>query len=53
MVASSFDKPGDPKSLRNAESVLVIDEKYTGALDGLNRYKFILVIYHIDRSSGY
>jgi len=53
MVASSFDKPGDPKSLRNAESVLVIDEKYTGALDGLNRYKFILVIYHIDRSPGY
>jgi tRNA (adenine37-N6)-methyltransferase len=53
IVASSFNEPGDPKSLRNAESVLLIDEKYTGALDGLDRYKFILVIYHIDRSPGY
>jgi tRNA-Thr(GGU) m(6)t(6)A37 methyltransferase TsaA len=53
IIASSFNEPGDPKSLRNAESVLVIDEKYTGALDGLDRYKFILVIYHIDRSPGY
>ncbi len=53
IIASSFNEPGDPKSLRNAQSVLVIDEKYTGALDGLDRYKFILVIYHIDRSPGY
>jgi tRNA (adenine37-N6)-methyltransferase len=53
IVASSFNEPGDPKSLRNAESVLVIDEKYTGALDGLDRYKFLLIVYHIDRSPGY
>jgi tRNA-Thr(GGU) m(6)t(6)A37 methyltransferase TsaA len=53
IVSNSFNESGDPKSLRNAESVLVIDEKYTGALDGLDRYKFILVIYHIDRSPGY
>lgn len=52
-VASSFNEPGDPKSLRNAESVLVLAEKYIGALDGLDRCKFILVIYHIDRSPGY
>jgi tRNA-Thr(GGU) m(6)t(6)A37 methyltransferase TsaA len=50
IVASNFNEPGDPKSLRNAESVLVLDEKYSGALDGLDRYKFILVIYH---SPGY
>jgi tRNA-Thr(GGU) m(6)t(6)A37 methyltransferase TsaA len=53
IVSNSFNESGDPKSLRNAESVLVIDEKYTGALDGLDRYKFILVVYHIDRSPGY
>lgn len=53
IVASSFDEPGDPKSMRNSQSILVIDEKYTGALDGLDRYKFLLVIYHIDRSPGY
>ena len=53
IVASSFNEPGDPKTIRNVESVLVMDEKYTGALDGLDRYKFLLVIYHINRSPVY
>jgi tRNA-Thr(GGU) m(6)t(6)A37 methyltransferase TsaA len=53
VVASSFDEPGDPKTMRNAESTLILDEKYAGALDGLNRFRFILVVYHIDRSPGY
>jgi tRNA-Thr(GGU) m(6)t(6)A37 methyltransferase TsaA len=53
IVASSFDEPGDPKTMRNAESTLILDEKYVGALDGLDRFKFILVIYHIHRSAGY
>ncbi len=53
VVASSFDEPGDPKTMRNAESTLILDEKYVGALDGLDRFNFILVIYHIDRSPGY
>ena len=53
VVASSFNEPGDPKAMRNAESTLILDEKYTGALDGLDRYKSILVIYHIHRSPGY
>lgn len=53
LVASSFDEPGDPKTMRNSESTLVLDQKYVGALDGLERNKFILVIYHIDRSPGY
>lgn len=52
-VASSFDEPNDPKTMRNSESTLILDEKYAGALDGLDRFKFILVIYHIDRSPGY
>lgn len=53
IVVSSFDEPGDPKTMRNAESTLILDEKFTGALDGLDSYKFILVIYHIHRSPGY
>jgi tRNA (Thr-GGU) A37 N-methylase len=53
IVASSFNEPGDPKTMRNSESVLILDEKYTGALDGLDRYRYLLVIYHIDRSPGY
>jgi tRNA (adenine37-N6)-methyltransferase len=52
-VASRFNEPGDPKSMRNSESTLVLDEKYTGALDGLDKYRYLLVIYHIDRSPGY
>ena len=53
IVVSTFDEPGDPKIMRNAESVLVLDEKYTGTLDGLDRFKYLLVIYHIHRSPGY
>ena len=53
IVAGSFDEPGNPKAMRNAESTLILDEKYVNALDGLDRYKFILVVYHIDRSLGY
>lgn len=52
-VAGSFDEPSYPKTMRNSESTLILDEKYAGALDGLDRFKFILVIYHIDRSPGY
>lgn len=37
IVVSSFDEPGDPKTMRNAESTLILDEKFTGALDGLDR----------------
>ena len=53
VVASSFNEPSDPKVMRNAESTLILDEKYLGALDGLDRYRYLLVIYHIDRSPGY
>jgi len=53
VVASSFDEPGDPKTMRNAESTLILDEKYVGALDDLDRYRYLLVIYHIHRSPGY
>ena len=53
LVASSFDELGDPKTIRNSESILVLDEKYIGALDGLVRFKYLIVIYHIHHSPGY
>jgi tRNA-Thr(GGU) m(6)t(6)A37 methyltransferase TsaA len=52
-VSNSFDEPGDPKAIRNAESTLILDEIYIGALDGLEKYSHILVIYHIHRGPGY
>ena len=52
-VTSDFNEPGDPKTLRNSESVLILDEKYIGALDGLDRYRYLLVIFYFDRSEGY
>jgi tRNA (Thr-GGU) A37 N-methylase len=52
-VTSNFNEPGDPKTLRNSESLLILDEKYTGALDGLDRFKYLLVIFYFDRSEGY
>ncbi len=52
-VTSSYNEPGDPKTLRNSESVLILDKKYIGALDGLDRYRYLLVIYYFHRSSGY
>jgi tRNA-Thr(GGU) m(6)t(6)A37 methyltransferase TsaA len=53
VVSNSFNDPGDPKTMRNAESVLILDEKYKGALEGLDKFRYLLIIYHIDRSPGY
>ena len=53
VVHNSFNDPGDPKTMRNAESVLILDEKYKGALEGLDKFRYLLIIYHIDRSAGY
>ena len=52
-VTNNFNEPGDPKTLRNSESVLILDEKYIGAMDGLERYKYLLVIFYFHRSQGY
>ena len=52
-VSISFNEPGDPKALRNSESLLILDEKYIGAMDGLERYKHLLVIFQFHRSAGY
>jgi len=53
VVKSHFSEPGDPKSMRNSESVLALDSRYQRALEGLERFKHLLVIYHIHRSPGY
>ena len=34
-VSNSFNEPGDPKALRNSQSLLILDDKYIGAMDGL------------------
>jgi tRNA (adenine37-N6)-methyltransferase len=52
-VSNSFNEPGDPKSLRNSESLLILDEKYIVAMDGLERYKHLLVIFQFHRFAGY
>jgi len=52
-VSNSFNEPGDPKALRNSQSLLILDEKYIGAMDGLERYRYLLVIFQFHRSVGY
>lgn len=53
VVSNSFNNSGDPKTMRNAESVIVLNEAYEGALEGLDRFRYLLIIYHMDRSPGY
>jgi tRNA-Thr(GGU) m(6)t(6)A37 methyltransferase TsaA len=52
-VSNSFNEPGDPKALRNSQSLLILDEKYIRAMDGLERYKYLLVIFQFHRFAGY
>ncbi|OPY53349.1 MAG: S-adenosyl-L-methionine-binding protein [Methanosaeta sp. PtaU1.Bin112] len=52
-VTSKYDKPGDPKALRNSESTLVLDKKYIRALDGLEKCRYIQVIFFFHHSKGY
>jgi len=52
-VKNNFCKPDDPKNIRNSKSQLILNEKYLPALEGIERYKYLLVVYHIDRSPGY
>ena len=52
-VSNSFNEPGDPKALRNSQSLLILDEKYIGAMDGLERCRYLLVIFQFHRAAGY
>ncbi len=51
--SKSFNEPGDPKALRNSQSLLILDEKYIGAMDGLERCRYLLVIFQFHRAAGY
>ncbi|MCX6674891.1 MAG: TrmO family methyltransferase [Methanothrix sp.] len=53
LVSNRFNDPGYPKTMRNAVAVLILNQKYEGALEGLDRFRYLLIIYHIDRSPGY
>lgn len=52
-VENDFQKPDDPKSIRNSLSTLVLNEKCLPALEGLKGFRYILVAYHLDRALGY
>jgi len=52
-VESDFKHQNEPEKIRNSESALLLDEIYIPALDGLLRFKHLIVLYHIDRSPGY
>jgi formylmethanofuran dehydrogenase subunit E len=52
-VENDFAKWDDPKKVRNSESVLAMDERFIPAIEGLERFRYIIIIYHMDRTSGY
>ncbi len=52
-VKNEFQKPDDPKRVRNSESILVLDEKFIPALAGLERFRYLIVVYHLDKAPGY
>jgi tRNA-Thr(GGU) m(6)t(6)A37 methyltransferase TsaA len=52
-VENGFQKPADPKKIRNSQSQLIIEERYLPALEGLERFNYLVVVFHMDRSSGY
>jgi len=53
VVINAFDEPTDPKTMRNSISTLALDPKYAGALEGLEKFSHLQVIYYFDRSPGY
>ena len=53
VVENNFPEKGDPKMIRNSSSWLILEERYLPALQGLERFSHLIVIYHLDRASGY
>lgn len=53
LVENEFKKSEDPKRIRIAASILAIDENYLPALEGLERFRNLVVIYHMNRTGGY
>ncbi len=52
IVRCNFGEPSNPKEMRNALSTLVIDNEYLEGIEGLEKFKNLLVIYHIHRALG-
>lgn len=53
VVHCDFGEPADPKTMRNSLSIIEIDERYLEALQGIEKYSHIFVIYYIHRALGY
>jgi tRNA-Thr(GGU) m(6)t(6)A37 methyltransferase TsaA len=53
VVENGFQSPDDPKRIRNSDSVLVLDEKCIPAMEGLERFRYLIVVYHMDKAPGY
>ena len=53
VVKNDFREKGSPKETRNSRSTLVLDERFVPALEGLDRYRYLIVIYHLNLASGY
>jgi len=53
VVRNSFRERGAPKELRNSTSTLVIDPRFLPALNGLEHFKHLVVIYHLHHAAGY
>ncbi len=53
VVENDFQKADDPKKIRNSVSFLVLEERYLPALEGLEHFRYLIVIYHLDKSPGY
>ena len=52
-VENDFQNPDDPKRIRNSNSVLVLNEKCIPAMEGLEKFRYLIVIYHMDKAPGY
>lgn len=54
VVENAFSEgDGNPKKIRNSQSILHIDEKFIPAMRGLENFKYLIVLFHLDRSAGF
>ncbi len=53
VVRNDYIEKADPKTLRNSQSILILDEKYIPALEGLKQFKHIIVAYNFNKIHGY
>jgi tRNA-Thr(GGU) m(6)t(6)A37 methyltransferase TsaA len=53
MIKNDFREKSAPKEIRNSTSTLLLDERFVPALEGLDRFKYLIVIYHLHLAQGY